>query len=154
MTFNPNMYEGECLYGRFDSTMCCGSKEWYGINQEYADADQMLVHLITVWAAAPHYGGAIIMQEVQKDDSLWADDDAPCNYAEDVIRIIRRYKLGKVTRTAEWENPNSENWIRTIIWAIDVDAAQEWASSKASCGLFRNWQEYETRRLRTWGSSY
>lgn len=47
-----------------------------------------------------------------------------------LIRYIHRNKLGKMTKTLDFINPNTRRKIRHYIWAVDRQAFFKWAKNR------------------------
>ena len=51
--------------------------------------------------------------------------DYAAAYGDQLMRAIRRLKLGRVTASRPFRNPNSGNYVRTYNWIVDWKASMK-----------------------------
>ena len=101
---------------------CCGIHEFDGL-YEADDAKEVLEFIckewFPTWNTQKGSGAYIVFSDIGEGVEV-----------KDIARLISKYKLGTVSKPRPKVNPNSNNTLEVLLWAVSAQAFYRWGRKK------------------------
>ena len=111
-----------------DNTNCCGIDEIHNLVENPVSNILAVVYNVNNWSCDDNgflFDSPRGMYMFSDIDTFASGNKCPANYGKKTASFIKRHKLGTVTKSKNFLNPNTGNTLTVWLWIVDWVALEK-----------------------------